>query len=102
MGCKQPAGGEVAMTARSIVMYATRFCSFCCGARQLLSQKGWEYEEISADWDPAKRVEMVEKAGRPTVPQIWISTTYIGGCDELLTLERSGQLDALVMGASDE
>ena len=62
MGCKQPAGGEVAMTARSIVMYAT---TFCLGARQLLSQKGWEYEEIAVDWDPAKRVEMVEKADRP-------------------------------------
>ena len=102
MGCKQPAGGEVAMTARSIVMYATRFCPFWSWARQLLSQKGWEYEEIAVDWDPAKRVEMVEKAGRPIVPQIWISATYIGGCDELLTLERSGQLDALVIGASDE
>ena len=65
MGCKQPAGGEVAMTALSIVMYATRFCPFFSRARQLLSQKGWEYEEIAVDWDPAKRVEMVEKAGRP-------------------------------------
>ena len=64
MGCKQPPGGEVAMTARSIVMYATRFCPFYSGARQLLSQKGWEYEEIAVDWDPAKRVEMVEKAGQ--------------------------------------
>ena len=102
MGCKQPAGGEVGITAWSFVMYATRFCPFCSWARQLLSQKGWEYEKIAVDWDPAKRVEMVEKAGRPIVTQIWIGATYIGGCDELLTLERSGQLDALVIGASDE
>ena len=102
MGCKQPAGGEVAMIAWSIVMYATRLCPFCSRARQLLSQKGWEYEEIVVDRDPAKRVEMVEKTGRLTVPQILIGSTYIGGCDELLTLERYGQLDALVIGASDE
>ena len=64
MGCKQPAGGEVVMTTWSIVMCATRFCPFCSQARQLFSQKGWEHEEIAMDWDPVKRVEMVEKAGQ--------------------------------------
>ena len=71
-------------------------------ARHLLGQKGWEYEEISVDWDAEKRAEMMEKSGRHTVPQIWIGETHVGGCDELLALERSGQLDALAMGATNE
>ena len=65
-------------------------------------QKGWNYEESSVNRNPEKRDEMVKKSERKTVPQIWIGHTHVGGGDELLTLERSGQLDALVLGASDE
>ena len=60
--------------------------------------KGWSYEEIPIDGDPFTKTEMVEKSGRETVPQIWIGSTHVGGCDELLGLEWSGQLDALVFG----
>ena len=90
------------MDRQPIVMYTTRFCPFCSRARQLLSCKGLDYEEIAVDFDAEKRSEMVEKSGRRTVPQIWIGTEHVGGCDELLSLERSGRLDALVMGARDE
>jgi glutaredoxin 3 len=31
-----------------------------------------------------------------TVPQIFIDEKHIGGCDDLLDLERSGQLDDLI------
>lgn len=101
MGRKQPAGGEVMNTA-PIVMYSTKFCPFCMRARYLLDQKGWGFEEISVDRDQEKRIEMMQKSGRHTVPQIWIGDTHVGGCDELLSLERSGQLDTLVTGANDE
>ena len=90
------------MDAQPIVMYTTLFCPFCSRARQFLSFKGWDYEEISVDGDSFKRAEMVQKSGRHTVPQIWIGPTHVGGCDELLELERSGQLNKLVLGASDE
>ena len=90
------------MNAQTIVMSTTRFCPFCSRARHLLLLKGWDYEEISVDGDPSKRAEMVEKSGRQTVPQIWIGSTHVGGCDDLLRLELSGQLDALLLGESDE
>ena len=102
MGSKQFARSEVAMTTESIVMYTTRFCPFCRKARQLLFQKGWDYEGISVNGNPGKRDEMLKKSGRKTVPQTWIGLTHVGGYDELLTLDRSGELDALVLGASDE
>ena len=70
MGGKQLASSEVAMTTQSIVIYTTRFCPFCREARQLLFQNGWDYEEISVNWDPEKRDEMFKKSGRKTVPQI--------------------------------
>ena len=90
------------MNIQPIVMYTTRFCPYCSRARQLLASKGWDYEEIAVDFDPAKRAEMMEKSGRRTVPQIWVGNKHVGGCDELLSLERTGQLDSLVTGARDE
>tara|TARA_R110002073_G_scaffold5880_4_gene35793 strand:- start:4894 stop:5133 length:240 start_codon:yes stop_codon:yes gene_type:complete len=77
-------------------MYTTRFCPFCVRAKSLLEHKAVEFEEISVDGDPEKRREMMEKAGRHTVPQIWIGETHVGGCDELFMLERSGKLDELL------
>ena len=90
------------MNIQPIVMYTTRFCPYCSRARQLLASKGWDYEEIAVDFNPTKRAEMMEKSGRRTVPQIWVGNKHVGGCDELLSLERTGQLDSLVTGARDE
>jgi glutaredoxin 3 len=36
--------------------------------------------------------------GRTSVPQIWIGNTHVGGCDDLVAAQRSGQLDALLAG----
>lgn len=77
-------------------LYTTRFCPYCIRARQLLERKGVVYEEIAVDGDPGRRAEMVQRSGRTTVPQIWIGARHIGGCDELMALERRGELDALL------
>lgn len=67
-------------------------------AKQLLSSKGVDFNEIPVDGKPAVRAEMVKKAGRTSVPQIWIGSTHVGGCDELYALERAGKLNALIKG----
>lgn len=80
-----------------IVMYSSNYCPFCIRAKQLLESKGLTFEEIIVDGQPQLRADMTRlAAGRTSVPQIWIGQTYVGGCDELLTLERSGQLDPLL------
>jgi glutaredoxin 3 len=79
-----------------VVMYATRFCPYCMRARALLSQKGVAFSEVAVDGKPELRTEMVEKSGRYTVPQIWIDDEHIGGCDELMALDRAGQLDPIL------
>ncbi|RMF14971.1 MAG: glutaredoxin 3 [Gammaproteobacteria bacterium] len=76
-----------------VVLYTTRFCPFCIRAKALLQSKGVAFDEIAVDGNPALRQEMMEKSGRHTVPQIWINGRHVGGCDELMALERSGQLD---------
>jgi len=65
-------------------------------AKQLLAQKGVDFDEIKVDGQPEVRAEMTRKAQRTSVPQIWIGSSHVGGCDDLYALERAGKLDALL------
>jgi glutaredoxin 3 len=83
-----------------VVIYTRPFCGYCARAISLLNQKGVAFTEIEAGMDPDKRREMVERAnGRNTFPQIFIGGTHIGGCDEMMALERTGKLDPLLSAA---
>ena len=79
-----------------VVMYATPWCPFCVRARRLLEKKRKTWEEIDVDQSPERRGEMQERSGRNTVPQIWIGNRHVGGFEELLALDRAGELDALL------
>lgn len=74
-------------------MYTTEYCPYCVRAKALLQQRGVAaIEEIRIDLDPAQRGRMVELTGRRTVPQIFIGETHVGGCDDLIALDRRGGL----------
>ena len=62
----------------------------------MLEQKGVAFEEIKVDGTPQIRAEMAQKAGRTSVPQIWIGDLHVGGCDDLFALERAGKLNAML------
>lgn len=79
-----------------VVIYTKSTCPYCRAAKDLLRGKGVEFEEISVDGDPEKQAAMAQKAGRSTVPQIWIGATHVGGCDDLHALEARGGLDGLL------
>lgn len=91
-----PSLGKEIDAMKKIVMYSSDYCPFCHAAKTLLNKKGFAFEEINVDGDRQVRQEMINKAGRTSVPQIWIGDQHIGGCDELHALERSQQLDALM------
>ena len=80
-----------------VEIYTKTFCPYCWRAKHLLDSKGIEYREISVDRGGEKKGEMIERAnGRTTVPQIFIGDRHIGGCDDLVELERDGGLDELI------
>src|SRR5215472_2461786 len=80
-----------------IEIYTTRYCPYCHAAKRLLSQKGVEFTEIDVSGDAKGRSDMVARAnGRMTVPQIFIGSTHVGGCDDLYALDRAGKLDPLL------
>lgn len=79
-----------------VIIYTTTICPYCVQAKQLLERKAIKYQEILLDEQPQLRDEMVKLSGRRTVPQIFINEQPIGGCDDLYTLERTGELDKLL------
>ena len=82
-----------------VKIYTTGTCPYCIRAKQLLAERGvTQLEEIRVDLAPQRRTEMAEITGRRTVPQIFIGTTHVGGCDDLYALENAGKLDALLAG----
>jgi len=81
-----------------IVMYATDWCPYCRMAQRLLEGKGVAFETIPVDEQPHRRVEMMERSGRRTVPQIFIGDYHVGGYDDLAALDRARKLDPLLRG----
>ncbi|UFH49174.1 glutaredoxin 3 [Pseudomonas sp. KNUC1026] len=79
-----------------VIVYSSDWCPYCMRAKGLLTGKGVEFQEIKVDGKPAVRAEMANKAGRTSVPQIWIDDQHVGGCDDLYALERAGKLDTLL------
>jgi len=85
--------------AQRVLMYSTGTCPYCVMAERLLKSKGVDVEKIRVDLDPEQRVQMMEKTGRRTVPQIYIGDTHVGGFEDLAALDRDGKLDPLLQGA---
>jgi glutaredoxin 3 len=80
-----------------ITLYTKPMCPYCARAMNLLKSKGAAYTEIEAAWDPDGRREMLSKSdGKTTYPQIFIGDTHVGGCDDLMALDRLGKLDSLL------
>lgn len=80
-----------------IRMYTSAYCPYCANAERLLASKGvQEIDKIRIDLQPELRVEMMQKTGRRTVPQIYIDEQHIGGFDELRALDLAGGLEPLL------
>ena len=80
-----------------VEIYTKMFCPYCVRAKQLLAAKKVPFDEHSVDFGGQLRQQMIQRAGgRTTVPQIFIGGRHIGGCDDLMMLERQGQLDAML------
>lgn len=80
----------------NVVIYTTSMCCYCHRAKDLLKAKGVQFDEIDASARDV-RAEMIQKAGgRTSVPQIWIGSDHVGGCDDLYALDRAGRLDMML------
>ena len=80
-----------------IEIYTQPWCPFCSRAIDLLKKKGAAFEEIQAPGGSAARRTAIERSGGlSSVPQIFIGGTHVGGCDDLMALDRAGKLDPML------
>ncbi len=87
------------MSNPTVTIYRTAWCPYCQRAEALLASKSIpSLDTIDVDVVAGARATMVERTGRTSVPQIFIGDTHVGGCDDLMALERAGKLDALLAG----
>ena len=75
-----------------IKIYTLAVCPYCIAAKRLLTERGFEYEEINIEHEGISREKLVELTGGRTVPQIILSGKSIGGYDDLLVLDQKGEL----------
>lgn len=83
-----------------VEIYTQPWCPYCARAISLLAKKNVAYKEIEAPQGTPQREEaMTRSGGRSSVPQIFIDGKHVGGSDDLMALDRSGKLDAMLAAA---
>ena len=82
---------------QTVKIYLTATCPYCIRAKALLKERGVQaIDEVRVDLDPPQRSAMMALTGRRTVPQIFIGSTHVGGCDDLMALDQRGGLLSLL------
>ena len=74
------------------ILYSSAICPYCVAAKNFLRHRGIDYDEVRVDLDPVRREEMMARARRTSVPQIFFGDTHVGGYDDLVAADRSGRL----------
>jgi glutaredoxin 3 len=87
------------MTLPAVTLYVSDWCPYCQRAKGLLTQKNIAFSEINVEEDVKFRDEMIARSNRRTVPQIFLGDKHLGGCEDLIALNDSGELDRLIQGA---
>jgi glutaredoxin 3 len=79
-----------------VTVYTTDPCSFCARAKGLLKSRGVEFSEINLSKDPAGRLELAQRTGMMSFPQVLIDGHLVGGFSELLAADEDGTLQRLL------
>ena len=80
-----------------VTVYTRQLCGYCSAAKNLLQRKGVPFTECDATYDPDLRKQMASRSkGATTFPQIFVGDIHVGGYDDLMAMERSGNLEALL------
>ena len=82
------------MTVPVTEIYTTPGCRYCSRAKGFLKKRGVEYIEKDVVDDASMLNDMIQRAGRATLPQIFIAGEHIGGCSDMLDLHATGSLAA--------
>ena len=79
-----------------ILIYSSAICPYCLAAKNFLKSKGLAYREVRIDLDAIARKDMMDKAKRSSVPQIFVNGVHVGGFDDMVALDRAGKFTPLL------
>jgi glutaredoxin 3 len=80
----------------AVTVYTGNFCGYCLQVTSLLERRGIAYAEVNVEDEPGLREKLLARSGRRTLPQVFVGERYIGGADEIRTLDASGELNQLM------
>jgi glutaredoxin 3 len=86
----------------AVTIYTTDPCSFCARVKGMLTSRGVDYSEVNLTKDPAGRLELVQKTGMMSFPQVIVGEKLVGGFNELLAAEQDGRLEELLSGSNGD
>jgi len=79
-----------------ITVYTTVPCGYCTRVKALLDARNLAYTEVNLSRDADGRMELLERTGMMTFPQVFVGDELIGGFTETLQAEQSGRLQELL------
>lgn len=79
-----------------ITVYTTDFCGYCNRVKGLLQARNLDFSEVNLSRDPDGRVELVNRTGMMTFPQVLVDGKLVGGFAETLAAVESGRFDDLL------
>jgi len=77
-------------------------CGFSAKVVQIINSHGVPFETVDVLTDPEIRQGIKEISNWPTIPQLYINGKFIGGCDICIEMDERGELEPLLMEASQE
>ena len=80
----------------SVTVYTTEPCSFCARVKGLLKARGVEFAEVNLSKDATGRMELAQRTGMMSFPQVLVGDRLLGGFAELQAAADSGALDELL------
>ena len=84
----------------NVTVYTTDPCSYCVRVKQLLNAREIPFEEINLARDPDGRAELLAITGMMSFPQVIIDEQLVGGFQETLAADQSGELAAMLKRAA--
>ncbi len=79
-----------------IEVFTQPWCPYCARVVALMTQKGVAFQEIDAPHGSTQRADAMQRSGRSTMPQVFVDGVSLGGCDDVVALDRAGKLDPML------
>jgi monothiol glutaredoxin len=102
MELKEKIQNELLENPVILYMKGTRdmpMCGFSFAVVEALNQYEVEYKTVNVLEDPEIRVSLSEISKWPTIPQLFVNSQLVGGCDITLELHQSGELEKVLSNA---